>query len=82
MAEHIPQYRIYLLTVWREHSHTATEVGWRFRLEEARTQQSRCFTDVTTLAATLLRGLDGADQAIGMCLPPGCTDTKEELPIE
>jgi hypothetical protein len=33
-------------------------VGWRFRLEDPRTQQSRCFANATTLLLALLRNLD------------------------
>jgi hypothetical protein len=61
MDKHIPQYRIYLLTVWQAQSQNTPQVCWRFRLEDPRTRQSRCFANATALLLALLRSLDCVD---------------------
>lgn len=54
MDKKSPYYRIYLLTVWQEHSHTQPElITWRFRLEDPRSGRKRVFADAATLMNAL-----------------------------
>ena len=47
-------YRIFLLTVWRERSRSPPEMNpWRFRLEDPRSGQQRVFADAATLMNAL-----------------------------
>lgn len=53
-----PYFRIYLLTVWQERSHSppeavAEQITWRFRLEDPRTGRQQAFADAATLMAAL-----------------------------
>lgn len=49
-----PYYRIYLLTVWQEHTGGPPElITWRFRLEDPRSGQQRVFADAATLMTAL-----------------------------
>jgi hypothetical protein len=54
MDKKSPYYRIYLLTVWQEHSCSPPErITWRFRLEDPRSGQQRVFADAATLMNAL-----------------------------
>jgi hypothetical protein len=48
-----PYYRIYLLTVWQEHTGSSPEITWRFRLEDPRSGQQCVFADAATLMNAL-----------------------------
>ena len=49
-----PYYRIYLLTVWQEHTGSPPElITWRFRLEDPRSGQQHVFADAVTLMSAL-----------------------------
>ena len=54
MDKKSPYYRIYLSTVWQEHTGSAPEmITWRFRLEDPRSGQQRVFADAATLMIAL-----------------------------
>jgi hypothetical protein len=54
MVTKAPYYRIYLLTVWQEHSRNAAAlITWRFRLEDPRSGQQQVFADTATLMNAL-----------------------------
>lgn len=51
-----PFYRIYLLTVWQEHTGgTPEQITWRFRLEDPRSGQHWVFADATALMSALYK---------------------------
>jgi hypothetical protein len=54
MYKKSPYYRIYLLTVWQEHTGSPPElITWRFRLEDPRSGDQRVFADAATLMNAL-----------------------------
>ena len=62
-ADHSPaRYRIFLLTVWRDHSEAKSGVhGLRFRLEDPRTGERQGFGDLELLSAYLQMRMSGQE---------------------
>lgn len=58
----LPQYRVYLLRCWKEHSQKEkSRSSWRFVLEEATTRQRHGFSDLSSLTAFLRNDIEGED---------------------
>jgi len=59
-----PYYRIYLWTVWQEHTGSPPAlITWRFRLDDPRSGQQRVFADAASLLTALREIASATDDA-------------------